>query len=67
MSKKLLIAGRPSQSSESKPETLANLIKKKRINFDVSEAEHQKLKTYAVMQNKTITEVLTEYIHTLEV
>lgn len=37
----------------------------KRVNFQLSVENHKKLKIYAVHQNKTITDLLTEYVEQL--
>ena len=59
-----LKAGRPS-IAKGKEKTLASLADEpglKRVNFQVPEDLHTKLKVYAASSGKTITEVLTEYI-----
>lgn len=63
----MLSAGRPSGTTTSKRKeaTLASLADKpvlKRVNFDVTYEEHQKLKIHAVQEGKTISEVLRELI-----
>ncbi|WP_423190808.1 plasmid partition protein ParG [Aeromonas hydrophila] len=37
----------------------------KRVNFDLSETLHTRLKTYAASQGKSIKEVLTEFVEGL--
>ena len=61
-------AGRPSKSNTSKSLSLDDLVeneKIKRVNFDLSESQHRKLKEYAAKQGMTIREVMTQYIETL--
>ena len=63
-----LNAGRPSKSNTSKSLSLDDLVeneKTKRVNFDLSESQHRKLKEYAAKQGMTIREVMTQYIETL--
>ena len=63
-----LNAGRPSKSNTSKNLSLDDLVeneKTKRVNFDLSESQHRKLKEYAAKQGMTIREVMTQYIETL--
>ncbi len=63
-----LNAGRPSKSNTSKSLSLDDLVeneKIKRVNFDLSESQHRKLKEYAAKQGMTIREVMTQYIETL--
>ena len=63
-----LNAGRPSKSNTSKSLSLDDLVeneKIKRVNFDLSESQHLKLKEYAAKQGMTIREVMTQYIETL--
>jgi len=60
-----LSAGRPSAGRDSK--TLASLVrdeneKPKRVNFDLSPEQHTKLKVYAARHNKTVKEVLSDYV-----
>ena len=62
-----LNAGRPSKSNTSKSLSLDDLVeneKIKRVNFDLSESQHRKLKEYAAKQGMTIREVMTQYIET---
>lgn len=63
--KSALVAGRPSAGRDSK--TLTSLVrdeneKPKRVNFDLSPDQHTKLKVYAARHNKTVKEVLTDYV-----
>ena len=37
----------------------------KRVNFDLPEALHTRLKTYAASQGKSIKDVLTEFVERL--
>lgn len=63
-----LNAGRPSKSNTSKNLSLDDLVeteKTKRVNFDLPESQHRKLKEYAASQGMTIREVLTQYVETL--
>ena len=63
-----LNAGRPSKSNTSKSLSLDDFVeneKIKRVNFDLSESQHRKLKEYAAKQGMTIREVMTQYIETL--
>ena len=63
-----LNAGRPSKSNTSKNLSLDDLVeneKTKRVNFDLPELQHRKLKEYAASQGMTIREVLTQYVETL--
>ena len=63
-----LNAGRQSKSNTSKSLSLDDLVeneKIKRVNFDLSESQHRKLKEYAAKQGMTIREVMTQYIETL--
>ena len=39
--------------------------KMKRVNFDLPEALHMRLKTYAASQGKSIKDVLTEFVEGL--
>lgn len=61
----VLSAGRPSADRDTK--TLTSMIrdendKPKRVNFDLSPDQHTKLKVYAARNNKTVKEVLTDYV-----
>ena len=63
-----LNAGRPSKSNTNKSLSLDDLVvneKIKRVNFDLSESQHRKLKEYAASQGLTIREILTSYVETL--
>jgi len=63
-----LSAGRPSASAKSKAATLASLADgkaSKRVNFNVTEAEHLKLKIAATKQGKSITQFLIDYLRSL--
>jgi len=62
-----LSAGRPSARGN-KIATLASLADTptmKRVNFELSSEEHSKLKIYAARNGKTIKELLTEYVSSL--
>jgi len=61
-----LKAGRP--SANNKTRTLASLSDDttiKRVNFELSQDRHTKLKIYAIKTGKSIRELLTEYIDNL--
>ncbi|MBV7439747.1 plasmid partition protein ParG [Aeromonas sp. sif2416] len=63
----VLKAGRP--SSEKRTMTMSDISgtdKMKRVNFDLSEALHTRLKTYAASQGKSIKDILTEFVEGLE-
>ena len=67
MSKLGLRAGRPSErGGATKATLLADLadkpIKPIRINFDLSREQHQRLKLLALMQGKTVTDILRDLI-----
>ncbi len=62
----ILKAGRP--SSEKRTVTMSDISgvdKMKRVNFDLPEVLHTRLKTYAASQGKSIKEVLTEFVERL--
>lgn len=62
-----LSAGRPSRAS--KQATLADMTDKPstvRVNFDLGREDHIKLKIYAAQQGKTVRQVLSEFIQSLE-
>lgn len=64
--KSALSAGRPSDGKDKL--TLASLVrdeKQKRVNFDLSPEQHTKLKVYAAKHNKTVREVLSDYVASL--
>lgn len=66
-----LSTGRPSQSEISKAKMLKDLSDKtpseplRRVNFEVTESKHTKLKINAARRGQTIREFLTAYIDTL--
>lgn len=63
-----LSAGRPSARSN-KATTLASLadeVSVKRVNFVLSAEQHTKLKIHAAKQGKTIKDLLTEYVNSLQ-
>ena len=63
-----LNAGRPSKANKGSSLSLDDLVeieKTKRVNFDLPESQHRKLKEYAASQGITIREVLTQYVETL--
>ena len=58
-----LNAGRPSKYNQGSSLSLDDLVeteKTKRVNFDLPESQHRKLKEYAASQGMTIREVLTK-------
>lgn len=62
----MLKAGRP--SSEKRAMTMGDIAgneKLKRVNFDLPEALHTRLKIHAAAQGKTIKDVLTEFVEGL--
>ncbi|MCF5841792.1 MULTISPECIES: plasmid partition protein ParG [Aeromonas] len=62
----ILKAGRP--SSEKRAMTMGDIAgneKLKRVNFDLPEALHTRLKIHAAAQGKTIKDVLTEFVEGL--
>ena len=63
-----LNAGRPSKSNTNKSLSLDDLVeneKTKRVNFDLSESQHRKLKEYAASQGLTIREIMTRYVESI--
>lgn len=63
-----LTAGRPSKKNKNKTLSIDDLSseeKTKRVNFDLSESQHRKLKEYAASQGMSIREVMTQYVETL--
>ena len=63
-----LNAGRPSKYKQGSSLSLDDLVeteKTKRVNFDLPESQHRKLKEYAASQGMTIREVLTQYVEKL--
>ena len=63
-----LNAGRPSKSNTNKSLSLDDLVeneKIKRVNFDLSESQHRKLKEYAASQGLTIREIMTRYVESI--
>lgn len=63
-----LNAGRPSKVNKGSSLSLDDLVeieKTKRVNFDLPESQHRKLKQYAASQGMTIREVMTQYVETL--
>ncbi len=62
----MLKAGRP--SSEKRAMTMGDITgsgKMKRVNFDLPEALHTKLKMHAAAQGKSIKDVLTDFVEGL--
>ncbi len=63
-----LSAGRPSSRTGSTVKTLHDLADSQetmRVNFNLTKEKHTKLKLYAIKQDKTVTEVLTEYVDSI--
>ena len=63
-----LNAGRPSKVNKGSSLSLDDLVeieKTKRVNFDLPESQHRKLKEYAARQGMTIREVMMKYVETL--
>ena len=63
-----LNAGRPSKANKGSSLSLDELVeneKTKRVNFDLPESQHRKLKEYAASQGVTIRELMTQYVETL--
>ena len=63
-----LNAGRPSKANKGSSLSLDDLVENertKRVNFDLPESQHRKLKEYAASQGMTIREVMTKYVETL--
>ena len=63
-----LNAGRPIKTNTSKNLSLDDLVeteKTKRVNFDLPESQHRKLKEYAANQGLTIREIMTRYVESL--
>ncbi len=62
----MLKAGRPSKGvKETELKDLSDRQKKIRINFDLPEELHMELKIYALKEQKTVKEILTEQIKIL--
>jgi hypothetical protein len=62
----MLKAGRPSAGTRTMTMSdITNSEKVKRVNFDLPEVLHIRLKTYAAAQGKTIKDVITEFVETL--
>lgn len=61
-----LSAGRPSAGTKEKSlASMADKTSMKRVNFEISEEEHTRLKLYAIQQRKTIREVMTDQVRKL--
>ena len=63
-----LNAGRPSKSNQGSSLSLNDLVeteRSKRVNFDLPESQHRKLKEYAANQGLTIREIMTRYVESL--
>jgi len=63
-----LNAGRPSKSNQGNSLSLDDLVeteKTKRVNFDLPESQHRKLKEYAASQGMTIREIMTRYVESI--
>jgi len=62
----VLKAGRP--SSEKRAMTMGDIAgseKMKRVNFDLPEALHTKLKMHAAAQGKSIKDIMTDFVEAL--
>ncbi|WCH42149.1 plasmid partition protein ParG [Aeromonas salmonicida] len=59
----MLKAGRPSVKKQVNLKTLE--LAKRRVNFDIDENTHSKLKVYAAENGKTIKDVIVDCIETL--
>ncbi|MGY3855763.1 plasmid partition protein ParG [Aeromonas aquatilis] len=60
----MLKAGRPSVKKQVDLKSF-ELSKKKRVNFDIDENTHSKLKVYAAENGKTIKDVIVDCIEKL--
>lgn len=60
----MLKAGRPSVKKQMDLKSF-ELSKKKRVNFDIDENTHSKLKVYAAENGKTIKDVIVDCIEKL--
>ena len=63
-----LNAGRPSKANKGSSLSVDDLVeieKTKRVNFDLPESQHRKLKEYAAIKGITIREVMTQYVESL--
>jgi ParG len=62
-----LSAGRPSigKSKEVSLSSLSNAAPLKRVNFQLSIIQHQKLKIFSAKQGKSIKDLLTDYVDSL--
>lgn len=66
-----LSAGRPSQTEATKARLLQDLKDDehaeplRRVNFQLVDSKHRKLKTFAAKNSQSIKEVLTAYIDSL--
>jgi hypothetical protein len=52
--------------ASAKPSPADESAKLMRVNFEVSAAEHMKLKLHATKQGRTISDVLREFVSTLK-
>lgn len=64
MSNKLgLLAGRPSENRKKQAlAAVANKGQTVRVNFDLSDDEHMRLKMFAVKSRRTVSEIMRELI-----
>ena len=64
MSKLGLSAGRPSENRKSQAlaAVVSDSVRKVRVNFELSEDEHMRLKMYAVKSKRSISEIMRELI-----
>ena len=64
-----LNAGRPSKANKGSSLSLDDLVENertKRVNFDLPESQHRKLKEYAASKGMTIREVMMQYIDSIQ-
>lgn len=61
-----LAAGRPSANENRKVQAMAELaqisMRQVRVNFDLDEDEHVRLKVYAAQNKRTVAEILRDLI-----
>lgn len=63
MSKLGLAAGRPSENRKKQAmAAIADESRTVRVNFDLSEDEHMRLKMYAVKSRRSVSEIMRELI-----
>jgi hypothetical protein len=57
-----LTAGRPSENRKKAMAAITNDCRIVRVNFDLNEEEHMRLKMHAVKSRRSISEILRELI-----